>query len=59
MVDNTVDLIEIKAATVSKKATLAGGGIIPLGIGTNEILVPVIAENGDIANYKVTVIRAE
>jgi hypothetical protein len=59
MVDNTVDQINIKATTVSKRATLAGGGITALNTGTNEILVPIIAENGDIANYKITVIRSE
>jgi beta-N-acetylglucosaminidase len=59
IVGNNVDIVEIKATTVSKKATLGGGGFVPLNVGTNEIVIPVIAENGDIANYTVTIVREE
>ena len=59
IVDNSVDKVNIKATVVSNKAKLLGGGEVALSVGTNEILVPVMAENGDIANYKVTIIRSE
>lgn len=59
MVDSSVNTIEIKASTVSKKATLAGAGVVNLYPGNNEIYLPVTAENGDIAYYKITVIKNE
>jgi beta-N-acetylglucosaminidase/uncharacterized protein YgiM (DUF1202 family) len=57
IVSNEVEAVEIKASTVSKKATLGGGGIYSLNVGTNEIVIPVIAENQDVANYTVTILR--
>ncbi|MBH1939292.1 SH3 domain-containing protein [Mobilitalea sibirica] len=57
IVGNEVDMVEIKATTVSKKASLAGGGYIPLNVGNNEIKVPVIAQNGDIADYIINIVR--
>jgi hypothetical protein len=59
IVDNSVDMVDITATTVSKKATLGGGGLFALNVGTNSIIIPVIAENGDIANYTVTIVRSE
>lgn len=59
MVDNSVESVNIVATTVSKKATVKGTGVITLNVGTNELLVPVTAENGDVAKYKVTIIRNE
>ncbi len=57
IVENVVDIVEIKATTVSKKASISGGGYYPLNVGKNEIVIPVIAQNGDIANYIVTIER--
>lgn len=59
VVANSIDMVKIKATTVSSKASLIGGGDVMLAPGTNEILLQVIAENGDIANYKLTIIREE
>lgn len=59
IVDNSVDIVEIKATAVSSKAKVAGGGFINLNVGNNEIDVPVVAENGDMANYRVTIVRSE
>ena len=57
MVGNEVETVEIKATTVSKKATVFGTGYYNLNVGNNEIVIQVIAENGDIANYIVYIIR--
>ncbi|HCR39555.1 MAG TPA: hypothetical protein DIW41_01510, partial [Lachnospiraceae bacterium] len=57
IVPEDVTTIEIKAATVSKKATLGGGGFVQLADGNNEIVIPVIAENGDVAEYTINIVR--
>jgi beta-N-acetylglucosaminidase len=57
IVPNDVEMVDIKATTVSKKASLLGGGNVTLSVGTNIITVPVIAENGDIANYTINIVR--
>ncbi|MHB8129331.1 MAG: SH3 domain-containing protein [Mobilitalea sp.] len=56
-VGNEVDSVEIKATAVSKKASVLGGGYVSLNIGVNQFIVPIIAENGDIANYIVNIVR--
>ena len=57
IVANTVDYIQVNATTVSKKATISGGGGIPLNVGNNTVIISVIAENGDIANYTINIVR--
>lgn len=57
IVGNEVEAVEIKAATVSKKASVFGSGYYPLSVGNNEIIIPVIAENGDTANYIINIVR--
>jgi len=57
VVGNEVEAVEIKATTVSNKAKVFGTGYYNLNVGDNEITIQVIAENGDIANYIVYVIR--
>lgn len=59
IVSNDVEIVEIKAATVSKKAVLGGGGYSTLNVGANTITVPVIAENGDVANYIINIFREQ
>ena len=56
-VDSDVDLVEVKAKTVSNKASVFGDEIIYLMPGINEIVVPVIAENGDVAEYKINIVK--
>ena len=58
MVDKKVDQVQIKAAAVSTKAKVSNTGFVSVPTGTNEFLVPVTAENGDVAYYKITIIRA-
>jgi hypothetical protein len=57
IVGNAIDMVQISATTVSKKATISGGGTIPLNIGNNTAIVSVIAENGSIANYTINIVR--
>jgi hypothetical protein len=57
IVGNAVDVVQINATTVSKKATISGGGFIPLNVGTNTIVISIIAENGSIANYTINIVR--
>lgn len=59
VVPNSIDMVKIKATTVSSKATLIGGGDVVLATGNNEILLQVIAENGDIATYRLIIVREE
>lgn len=57
IVKNSVEMIQIKAGAVSKKATVAGTGYYSLVQGNNEFIVQVIAQNGDIANYVLHIVR--
>ncbi|NLO09294.1 MAG: SH3 domain-containing protein [Clostridiales bacterium] len=57
IVSNETEAVQIKTTTVSKKASVFGGGYIPLSVGNNEITIPVVAENGDIANYIINIVR--
>ncbi len=57
IVANSVDFVNIKATTVSNKATLSGTGDIQLNVGNNKLCVTVIAENGDRAEYIINIVR--
>lgn len=57
IVPNSVNAVQIQATTVSKKAKLGLSGTVVLNVGDNRIVVPVIAENGDKAEYIVNVVR--
>jgi beta-N-acetylglucosaminidase len=57
IVGNAVDVVQVSATAVSKKATISGGGTIPLNVGNNTVIVSVIAENGSIANYTINIVR--
>jgi beta-N-acetylglucosaminidase len=57
IVENGIDIVEIEAAAVSTKATVTGNGHVTLNVGMNEIVVPVIAQNGDILNYIISIVR--
>jgi beta-N-acetylglucosaminidase/uncharacterized protein YgiM (DUF1202 family) len=59
IVPNTVDMVEVNATAVSKKAAVVGAGCISLNTGINEVKISVIAENGDIADYTVNIVREE
>jgi hypothetical protein len=57
IVDASTDSIVINATAASKKATVNGVGRVSLNVGSNEVVISVIAENGDKREYKLNVIR--
>jgi hypothetical protein len=59
IVDYSVDSVKIAAGTVSTRATVSGNGTVALRVGTDKFTVSVTAENGDVANYTVTIVRSE
>lgn len=59
IVDSTVESIKINAASASVLAVVDGTGKQVLETGTNIFSVQVTAENGDIREYTINVIRKE
>lgn len=59
IVDSSTDYLKIKAATVSSLAKIAGDGAVNPKTGLNRITVSVTAENGDVREYIINVIREE
>lgn len=57
IVDASTDSIVVKATAASKKASVYGTGRISLNVGSNEVVISVVAENGDKRDYKLNVIR--
>ncbi|MGN1085271.1 MAG: cadherin-like beta sandwich domain-containing protein, partial [Lachnospiraceae bacterium] len=57
IVDNSTEVISIDATAVSKRAVVSGTGYHSLAVGTNEVTVTVIAENGSMREYKLYVVR--
>ncbi|MBE5960714.1 MAG: hypothetical protein E7256_04910, partial [Lachnospiraceae bacterium] len=58
-VDNSIELVNVTATSVSTKATVAGGGVIALQTGANTVSIKVTAQNGDVRTYKLNIIREE
>ena len=59
VVDTETTEIQIEATTVSSKAKVIGKGFYNLEEGSNTIIVTVEAENGDIREYVLVVVRQE
>lgn len=59
IVDNSVKSIQVNAETVSAAASLSGTGKQKLEVGNNIVTVQVTAENGDIRDYTIHVVRTE
>ncbi len=59
VVDNTVTEINVNALPVSSTATVLGAGIISLVTGTNEVIITVAAQNGDVKNYTIYITKLE
>ncbi len=59
VVNQETSKIQIKAETVSTKATVIGTGYYNLKEGSNTIIVTVEAENGDLREYVLVVVRQE
>ncbi len=59
IVENNVGEITINATAIDTKATITGAGKQSLKVGQNKITISVKAENGDVRNYVITVVRKE
>ncbi|WP_312103317.1 SH3 domain-containing protein [Lachnoclostridium sp.] len=57
VVPNSCEGINISASTVSSKAVLSGTGVVQLNPGHNEFTIVVIAQNGDLREYTISVVR--
>jgi hypothetical protein len=57
VVPNYCEGVNISASTVSSKAVLSGSGVIQLNPGLNEIKITVIAQNGDLRDYTISIAR--
>lgn len=57
IVDPSVTSVTVSATAIDSKATVAGAGTVDLQSGANEITVVVKAENGNIRNYVLHVVR--
>ena len=51
------EFVSLNGTAVSKKATVAGEGYYPVASGMNRLVLYVAAENGDLREYVVNVIR--
>lgn len=58
IVDSSCEGINVSATTVSSKASVRGTGYVNLQYGENTVIVSVTAENGDVRDYIITVVRA-
>lgn len=58
-VENEVDELEINAKTEDSKALVVGNGIYKIEVGNNLIKLDVTAENGNIKEYTINVLRKE
>lgn len=56
---NDVSELEVNAKTLDSKATVNGNGIYKLEVGNNLIKLDVTAENGEIKEYTINVLRKE
>lgn len=51
--------LDVKGVAVSKKSTVSGNGTYELEVGVNTITLSVTAENGEVKDYVITVVREE
>ena len=59
IVGNETDYIKISATTVSSLAKVEGDGYYYPSVGTNRMVIPVRAENGDVREYVINIVREE
>lgn len=56
-VENEIENIQVSAVKEDASSVVTGEGIYALQVGENSVLLCVKAENGDIRNYEINVIR--
>lgn len=57
IVDPSVASVTVSATAIDSKASVSGTGTVDLQSGTNEITIVVKAENGNVRNYVLHVVR--
>ena len=58
-VPETTESVNISGSTVNKNARISGLGTIALLPGVNNVTISVTAQNGNVRNYNLTVIRGD
>jgi len=59
VVDKDDDVLQIEAEAVSSKTTVLNTGFHGIAYGSNTITITTVAENGDIREYVIIVVRQE
>ena len=59
VVDSDDDVLQIEATAVSSKTTVLNTGFHGIAYGSNTITITTVAENGDIREYSIFVVRQE
>ncbi len=57
IVPNNVASVNISANAVNGNATISGKGNVGLNVGTNNVTVAVRAQNGNVRNYNICIVR--
>lgn len=57
VLDSSKESITVSATTVSSKASISGTGKYTLQYGENLVVISVTAENGDVRNYIITIVK--
>lgn len=59
IVDPSVSSVTVSAAAIDSKASVSGTGTVNLQSGNNDITIAVKAENGQVRNYVIHVVRQD
>lgn len=59
VVDSDVELLQVEAKAVSSKTSVFSTGFHGLDYGSNTIVITTLAENGDMRDYTIIVVRQE
>lgn len=59
VVDSNAELLQIEAEAVSSKTKVMNTGFHALSYGSNTIMITTMAENGDVRDYVIIVVRQE
>ncbi len=59
IVDSSVAQVQVNASAYSSAATISGAGAVNLQSGINEIVISVRAQNGDVRQYVIRVVRQQ
>lgn len=57
IVPGNIEGVNLSATAVSTKATISGNGYIPLNVGNNQVTIMVTAENQDVREYTINIVR--